>query len=223
MKMTSQQLKELRARKPGIEITQTVKRIIVGFDADVSACGVAMYDAAAGEVLEKECIKYRLMNEWLNDMSRDYDRDRFLVRIEIPTEKTAFGVVSVSRGSKGAFKTIYNSGRCRQIAEEMYELCLAKRIPVQRVDSDTRINFKSQGKSRAWLKTTTPGDFALRVVNLVRQGRVNDIYPTKVPAKFVKDWYGLPVAGNDEEKDALCLSVPEMAWRKYSNAIQYSR
>lgn len=198
-------------------ITESSKKIILGFDPSTSFAGVSIYDARADKVLEYEGLDPVRLKEWLMDMLRAYDseRGRILARLEVPVKATAYGIgkeiASKSRSKSAqveAFNVIWSSARCFEQARQFVEIVKGV-LPYELIASEHRLNCKTnkmlKGRNGASLE-----QWARQYVATFRDPW---IFPTKMSAEATKHfWPELDVAGDYDLRDAICCSFPEKVY-----------
>jgi hypothetical protein len=206
-----------------LPVSESAKKVIVGFDPDVQASGLSVWSGKDGKVHRQDKIRLIYFERYLRDLIKDFGQENLIIRVEVPSNKTIFGVSQKAIG-KERFKTIVNSARCQQVAFDFLEFCALPHInlPVEKIQSHDRLSYRSKGKKHLWLKSAAPERVATYVMQRVRFGHETDLFPTKAPASHIWEWYGKKLAdgspllaGDDEFKDSLILTLREALYRKW--------
>lgn len=197
---------------------KTNQALMLGFDPSVKKVGIALYDAAADHVLLKGLMNPNDLEDWVSTRLIPFkDYYHIIARVEIPTIRTAWAAAERQKmavirnggnlvaAEKKAASIIFQSGRCRERAEEFIQILTKYQVDYELLASDDRLSLdKKQFKGMSYpdlLKF-----FKLRVVG--KDGFWQ--FPTKMSAVGLKGFFtDIPKAGDMDERDALCCLFPE--------------
>lgn len=211
-----------KASKQVLGISQSVKRIIIGFDADTDKSGCVVYDAIEKDIMRADTVEQCRLDDWILEVIKDFDKERLFCRIEMPTMATAYGSVeglkktkaykemSQQSRQKAVFNIVYHSGRCQQVANHFKQIIERRGILLEVINSNDRIN----ASANKFLKGIDGAAIVQRLKSYATQKRTSRVFPTKLSKKNIEYLFGHPFK-NEEIRDALGLVFPEMFFEKY--------
>lgn len=182
-------------RQPPIK---TKNAIILGFDADVTKCGIAAYDSMINETLYHETVSYNKMSAFLQEMFFEHKKARMVARVEVATYGTAVGA-SKNTIARNRNKVIWGSGQSSAIAHLFIDLLKNKNVPVIEVPSNMRVNFSK-------FSHLDYKSIRSQILKTIQSGK----FPSKLTSHQIKAMYSLKNGGNSESRDALALTIPEL-------------
>ena len=209
-----------------VGLTESANMVIMGVDSDTDKCGFSTYDPCVDEVLRQDEVELSLAPEYFADIASEFDMSNFMVRLEVPTMETVWGVcekkkaamraakVSATQIEKAVWLTIAQSFRCNEVANQLIQVMKRRKILYELVNSGDRVNMSN----KKYAKLTEKQWFAmLRLAFVSSDQRM--LRPTKLKANLLKSIFNVDVAGSDELKDSLTLTLREAVYHKIIRKI----
>jgi hypothetical protein len=187
--------------------------VIIGFDADVTKCGLSLYDVANHEVLDFTNLHFNDISEWL-DKAKEQHGGRLYAKVERADNKSIFGAGKAAPGQRAKFNVHVKSGRSLELSNLFIDLLERKKILYEIIDASSRFNIENN-KLPSSLFTNgvkthyvdlTPEELLQRA-KLMKSPKLSKLKATHIKAFFDMSKVG---TGNSETRDALCLCMPEV-------------
>lgn len=199
----------------------SLNKILVGFDPSTKECGFAVFHPDDG-LLEFEDITTHLMKSYVLDLIRQYNGDLHF-RVEIPTERTAYGVAkrmaasmantNKSRESRerAFFGIVWKSARCNEIANQLVIVLKEMKCSYELVDSSMRKRYDGD-----YYKTLDDTKLQKVMKKDMMQRADKRLFPSKVKKSVVEKIFGVvgQMKSNVEYLDAAMLLYPEIMIKK---------
>jgi len=191
--------------------------IIVTFDADMQACGLAIYDVKKRLIVRTAQIAPENLKDFVREITEDYGRN-CLFRIEIPDAKAAYGAAKGGK-ERDSFMRTFDSGKAAGVALVFERICTSFQHEIEIVLGSQRLSFVSQRKygalSSLITSGTTLGSDILAISRarsvLARASKNGQLraYPTKWTLKTAQKFFPELKHGNGDVLDAVGLLYPE--------------
>jgi hypothetical protein len=118
-----------------------MKKLLIGFDADTKKCGFVVYDLETSQYIYALNTDYNTIAiKTLQSIYKTYKGYKIEVYIEIPTFRTAYALAPKSNNYDLA-QTMFNSGRCSEIALQFKDACQKFGFIVESVKSENRVRL----------------------------------------------------------------------------------
>lgn len=193
-------------------IAQNRNNLIIGFDPDLTGCGIAEYDVADNFVLATHTIRPFEAVKLLLEINKQYRSiySHCIFRIEQPDQRSAYGGSS-GKNAKGVHGTAFSSGESSAVAKIVIDELHRAGAYVEVVSGSKRYNLSTPKAKRPavlsmplnaqvrWLQFHS---IAKGIPSKANAALALALFPSLKECKY----------NNDAVRDALFLAWPEWVY-----------